>query len=243
MRRTTKALALLAASAITLTGCSTIEEELDIQLPSAQDVISDLTGDESPDPADAAAGAGSIDSGAASAALDQLTIAPESDADYDRERDYADRWAMVSTGCDVRNHILNRDLTDVVQTGKGCKVASGVLDDPYTGETIQFQAGEGTSDDVQIEHIVPVSEAHDSGAAEWTQAEREAFYNDDFNLIAVDGEANNDRGDADAGEAWRPPNAAYHCQYAAGQIEVKAKYGMSVDQAEHDALAAILSNC
>lgn len=233
------AAAVLALSATALTGCSAID------LPSADDAMSSIgerfdTGSQ----IDAAAGAGTIDADAARASLDTLTIAPESNADYDRKRDYGDGWASTGDGCDVRDQVMLRDMPDHQLREDGCSVATGVLDDPYTGTTIDFEFGRepGKSDAVQIDHLIPLSEAHDSGAADWTQQEREAFAQNTANLLAVDGPANNDKSDKDAAE-WLPENDAYQCQYIAGQIEIKAAHGLSVDQAEHDAMASVLEQC
>lgn len=240
MHRPAKALTALAASALALTGCSTLDSEID--LPSGREIIDSAL--DQPSAADAAAGAGTINAAAAHAELAGITVAPESTADYDRTRDYGGDWASIGGGCDTRDAVMVRDMADYTLRDDGCSVATGTLSDPYTGQDIAFEFGSrpGQSDAVQIDHSVPASEAHDSGAAEWTQAEREAFYVDTFNLIAVDGPTNNSKGDQDAAD-WLPPNGAYQCQYAASQIQVKAKYALTMDPAEHDALADILDQC
>jgi hypothetical protein len=147
-------------------------------------------------------------------------------------------------GCDTRNDILRRDLVDVVfkPGSHDCAVASGTLHDPYTGRTIAFVRGTDTSSAVQIDHVVALSDAWQKGAQYWPAAKRVTFANDPLNLLAVDGPANMQKGDGDAA-TWLPPNRAYRCAYVARQVAVKARYGLWVTQAEHDAIARILDGC
>lgn len=158
---------------------------------------------------------------------------------YERSM-FGDGWA-VRDGCDTRNIILNRDL-DNVAIGDGCKIQSGILSDPYTGKKIQFQRGADTSDDVQIDHVVALSDAWQKGAQLLTPERREEMANDPLELLAVDGLSNQQKGDGDAA-TWLPPNKAFRCQYIARQIAVKAKYSLWVTQAEHDAMARVLGVC
>ncbi|MHA7181596.1 GmrSD restriction endonuclease domain-containing protein [Arthrobacter sp. MDB2-24] len=162
---------------------------------------------------------------------------------YDREQ-FGQAWADVDhNGCDTRNDMLNRDLTDIVHTNSvPCKVQSGVLDDPYTGTVIAFQRGQATSSDVQIDHVVALSDAWQKGAQQLTFDQRVAFANDPLNLQATDGPTNQQKGDGDAA-TWLPPDKSYRCEYVARQVSVKATYTLWVTQAEHDAMAGILSDC
>ena len=153
---------------------------------------------------------------------------------------FGDGWATIR-GCDTRNIILNRDLKQAVASD-GCKVDSGTLDDPYTGKTIVFKRGADTSADVQIDHVVALSDAWQKGAQQLPKERRQALANDPLELLAVDGPANQAKGDGDAA-TWLPPNKAFRCQYVARQIAVKSKYSLWVTRAEHDAIATILSNC
>jgi hypothetical protein len=159
---------------------------------------------------------------------------------YSREA-FGGSWGMQGN-CDVRNRILQRDLKDVVLAENNCHVLSGTLHDPYTAKTIPFIRGPTTSDDVQIDHVVAVSDAWQKGAQQLASAQRVAFYNDPLNLLAVDGPTNEKKGDGDAA-TWLPPNKAYRCQYVARQIAVKVKYTLWVTQAEHDAIARLLASC
>jgi hypothetical protein len=147
-------------------------------------------------------------------------------------------------GCDTRNDILRRDLAEIVLKpgSNGCTVASGVLHDPYTSRTIVFTRGVGTSTAVQIDHVVALGNAWQSGAQQWATATRVAFANDPLNLLAVDGSANEAKGDANAA-SWLPPNKAYRCAYVARQVAVKARYRLAVTASEHDAIARVLEGC
>ena len=95
---------------------------------------------------------------------------------------------------------------------------------------------------VQIDHVVPLADAWETGAQQWPASKRLAFANDPANLLAVDGPANQDKGAGDAA-TWLPPNKGYRCVYALRQIRVKAAYGLWVTAAEHDALERELGRC
>lgn len=153
---------------------------------------------------------------------------------------FGDGWSLVQ-GCDMRNIILNRDMTNVV-VNETCKVLSGTLDDPYTGRIIEFRRGSDTSDDVQIDHVVALSDAWQKGAQQFMPSRREVFANDPLNLLAVDGEANQQKGDGDAA-TWLPPNKPFRCQYVARQVAVKYKYSLWVTEAEKSAIRNTLSVC
>jgi hypothetical protein len=163
---------------------------------------------------------------------------------YDRDL-FGNGWVDVDrNGCDTRNDMLERDLEP--QTFKAgthaCVVLTGVLNDPYSGTTIQFTRGQDTSNDVQIDHVVALSDAWQKGAQQWDEATREAFANDPLNLLAVDGPLNQQKSDGDAA-TWLPPNKAYRCAYVARQVGVKLTYGLWVTAAERDAMVGILSSC
>ncbi|WP_425468336.1 GmrSD restriction endonuclease domain-containing protein [Quadrisphaera granulorum] len=181
--------------------------------------------------------------GSARAALDGLPIkgkAPKTG--YSREQ-FGQAWQDVdANGCDTRDDVLARDMTDVVYSRTDpCQVSSGVLVDPYTPKEIRFQRGPRSAE-VQIDHLVALSDAWQTGAQQWTPEQREQFANDPLNLLAVDGPLNSAKGDGDAA-TWLPPNKGFRCQYVARQIAVKAKYGAWVTQAERDAMADVLDTC
>jgi len=143
-------------------------------------------------------------------------------------------------GCDTRNDILRRDLSSR-QMQNACKVLAGTLaPDPYTGTSIRFVYG-GASE-VDIDHLVALSDAWQKGAAMWPAGKRLALANDPLNLLAVDAATNRSKGDGDAA-TWLPPNKAYRCTYVAKQVAVKGKYGLWVTSAERDAMVRVLATC
>jgi hypothetical protein len=193
----------------------------------------------------APAGRGPTAAATAVAALAALRVKGRAPKSGYRRDLFGPRWADVDrNGCDTRSDILGRDLTRrTIRPGThGCVVLTGTLADPYTGRTITFVAGPGTSDGVQIDHVVALSDAWQKGAQSWSAATRLAFANDPLNLLAVSGSSNVAKGDGDAA-TWLPPNRAYRCAYAARQVAVKAKYHAWVTAAEHDALARVLTGC
>ncbi|GGI01600.1 calcium-binding protein [Arthrobacter liuii] len=153
-------------------------------------------------------------------------------------------WADVDqNGCDTRNDILNRDLTDITYAnGVPCTVKTGVLADPYTNTVLNFVRGTATSSAVQIDHVVALSDAWQKGAQQLTTEQRTEFANDPLNLQATDGPTNQQKGDGDAA-TWLPPAKGFRCEYVARQVSVKARYNLWVTQAEHDAIAGILAGC
>jgi hypothetical protein len=148
-------------------------------------------------------------------------------------------------GCDTRDDILSRDLVDVTFVfTKRCPnaVATGTLHDPYTNATIAFQRGAKVGEAVQIDHIVPLAYAWDMAAASWPDPLKVRFANDPANLLAVQGRANQDKGDSPPSR-WMPPNAAFACQYAMQFIAVMRGYALPLDQASADVLRQAASTC
>ncbi|WP_439663911.1 HNH endonuclease family protein [Lentzea sp. HUAS TT2] len=168
--------------------------------------------------------------------LAALRIAPEGKmAGYSRDR--FPHWASQGNSCDTREIVLQKQGVDVKQD-KDCKAVSGTWNSAYDGVVIK-EAGE-----VDIDHTVPLAEAWRSGADKWTDDERKAFANDlgGIQLLAVTAKSNRSKGDQDPAK-WKPPIAAYGCTYAQHWISVKIAYKLTVDQAEHDALAGLLKTC
>lgn len=154
-------------------------------------------------------------------------------------------WADVDrNGCDTRNDILKRDLTDEVfkEKTRNCVVQSGTLVDPYSGETINFNRGNTSSMEVQIDHVVALSNAWQTGAFKLTIKERTALANDPMNLLAVKGRLNSQKNDGDAA-TWLPPLKSYRCDYVARQIAVKIKYKLWFTAPEKEAMVRILKSC
>lgn len=148
-------------------------------------------------------------------------------------------------GCDTRDEILARDLMDTgYLSTKRCPhaVASGTLRDPYTGRTVAFLRGERVGASVQIDHIVPLAYAWDMGARDWPDWVRKRFANDPANLLAVAGQANQDKGDLPPGE-WMPQNRAFHCQYAIQFAAVLRGYRLAVEEASGRELRRAAASC
>jgi len=144
-------------------------------------------------------------------------------------------------GCDARNDTLKRDLTALVfKVGtRDCKVITGSLLDPYSGKVITFSSTKSTID---IDHVVALSNAWQTGAAYFDKTKRQQIANDPLNLLAVDFTLNRQKGDGDAA-TWLPPLKSYRCDYVSRQVAVKAKYGLWVTQPEKDAIVKILEKC
>ena len=158
---------------------------------------------------------------------------------------FGQAWADVDrNGCDTRNDILKRDLTGEVFKEKTheCVVVSGTLVDPYSGETINFVRGNITSMEVQIDHVVALSNAWQTGAFKLTLEQRTALANDPLNLLAVKGKLNSQKGDGDAA-TWLPPLKSYRCDYVARQVAVKLKYKLWFTAPEKEAIVRILKSC
>ncbi|WP_243757528.1 DUF1524 domain-containing protein [Allobranchiibius sp. GilTou38] len=168
---------------------------------------------------------------------------------YDRAQ-FGQAWTDDVTvadghnGCDTRNDILGRDLaaTSFKAGTNNCAVTSGTLHDLYTGRTISFIRGDSTSTAVQIDHIVSLSDAWQTGAQQLSAEQRQNFANDPRELLAVDGPTNEAKGDGDAA-TWLPPNKSFRCTYVADQVMVKSAYRLWVTSAEKAAMTAVLTHC
>jgi hypothetical protein len=147
--------------------------------------------------------------------------------------------------CDTRNDVLDRDLMDKTYTFiKRCPtaVATGLLHDPYTNAVVTFTRGNQVGASVQIDHIVPLALAWDLGARNWPDQIRLRFANDPANLLAVAGQANQDKSDGEPA-VWMPPNHAFWCQYAVQFAAVLRGYGLSVDQPSATVLRDAAATC
>jgi hypothetical protein len=187
---------------------------------------------------------------AATALLAQLPIKGRAPMTGYSRTQFGSAWTDANddllghNGCDTRNDILGRDLHGVTfKAGtRNCTVLTGTLTDPYTAHTITFTRGVTTSTAIQIDHVVALGDAWQTGAQYLSPQARLDLANDPLELLAVDGSANEAKGDGDAA-TWLPPNKAYRCAYVARQVAVKARYGLWVTSAEHDAIARVLTTC
>ncbi|WP_051215053.1 GmrSD restriction endonuclease domain-containing protein [Granulicoccus phenolivorans] len=178
--------------------------------------------------------------GSALAMLYQLTITDRaSGAGYDsalfKWREDVDR-----NGCDTRNDVLRRDLTQITVRSNGCVVLTGNLTSPYSGNSFDFIRGNGNN--IEIDHVVSLSNSWQTGAQGFSSDRRVEFGNDPLNLLAVETSLNQQKGDGDAA-TWLPPKTSYRCEYVARQVAVKHKYGLWVTQPEFDAMERLLLDC
>ena len=149
-------------------------------------------------------------------------------------------WPTVD-GCNLRQRIIKREVGDSAVLD-GCDVIAGTFVEAYTGETRVYTTKAEFSKNIQIDHIVALSDAWQKGAQNLTAERRYELATDPLNLIAADGPANQQKSDGDAA-TWLPKNKAFRCQYVARQVSVKSKYSLWVSQAEHDAIHKVLSTC
>ncbi|KND26424.1 HNH endonuclease family protein [Streptomyces acidiscabies] len=167
--------------------------------------------------------------------LSQLTVATENRTGYDR--DLFPHWITISGTCNTRETVLKRDGSGVV-TDSACASTSGSWYSPYDGATWT------AASDLDIDHLVPLAEAWDSGASAWTTAQRQAFANDLTRpqLIAVTDNVNQAKSDQDPA-TWMPSVTSYRCTYVRAWVQVKYYYDLSVDSAEKSALTSYLAGC
>jgi hypothetical protein len=160
-------------------------------------------------------------------------------------------WSGAKPACGkatTRDAILARDMKDV-NRNRDCQVTSGTLEDPYTGRTIRFTRGPGDnqSSAVQIDHVVAVKDAWQSGAWQWTDAQRQAYYNDPLVLLAVDGPTNEAKGDglktSGASPVWMPPKRDSRCRYTAMRAQIKHRYGLTMTAGEKTQTSEVLQQC
>lgn len=244
--KATVSVAAAAIAAVVLVGACDEQIVDDLQL---QDVAP-IGQTETLPPADSAgAPAAGVDVAAINNMLEQIAVKGRAPKTGYSRSEFGAAWTDKASvegsnnSCDTRNDILRRDLIAIVyKPADDCEVQSGTLADPYTGTTINFVRGRETSSAVQIEHLVALSDAWQKGAQQLTRDQRVNLANDPANLQAVDGPANQQKGDGDAA-TWLPPNKSYRCTYVSRQVQVKASYGLWVTQAEKDAIQRILGQC
>ncbi|MFD7664761.1 HNH endonuclease family protein [Streptomyces sp. NPDC059788] len=168
--------------------------------------------------------------------LAQIKEAPQGSQDG-YSRDKFPHWSDQGKNCNTREVVLKRDGENVKTDGK-CAATSGTWKSAYD-DGVWSKAS-----DVDIDHVVPLSEAWKSGASKWTTERRRELANDltHSQLIAVTDNVNQEKGDKDPAK-WLPPKTSYHCTYARMWVSVKHEYGMTADSAEKAALKKILDRC
>ncbi|ASU84403.1 HNH endonuclease [Nocardiopsis gilva YIM 90087] len=171
--------------------------------------------------------------------LKEIKVAePQPRGDYER-KEFGSPWIDTDkNGCSTRNDILARDL-EGARVNADCKVLEGTLEDPYTGEMIEFSADKPQA--VQVDHLVPLSLAWRMGASEWDRDKRVQFANDPDNLFASDGPANMQKGDAGPGE-WQPYEG-FQCSYAVSYVDVTLNYDLPIAKEDRTGLEEMLGTC
>ena len=169
--------------------------------------------------------------------LARLTTAAERPAGY--ERALFVLWVDADhNGCNTREEVLIAESRTPATTGTGCAV-SGTWRSAYDGLTTT------RASTFDIDHVVPLKEAWDSGAYGWTAARRQSYANDlgdSRSLRAVSAASNRSKGDRDPAQ-WLPPLTSFRCTYATDWVVVKVRWSLSVDPAERAALRGMLASC
>ncbi|MFI5808627.1 HNH endonuclease family protein [Streptomyces sp. NPDC051561] len=141
--------------------------------------------------------------------------------------------------CDTREEVLVAESRTPAEIGTGCKVLSGSWFSYYDGVTVTAPGG------LDIDHMVPLAEAWDSGASQWNAARRQAYANDlgaERSLVAVTAKTNRSKSDQDPAE-WLPPLADARCTYLSDWVSTKLRWGLTVDRSEQDALLKLAEGC
>lgn len=157
-----------------------------------------------------------------------VTVANEQSGGY--QRDLFDHWISQGGGCTTRDIVLGRDSSTPVQRDPfGCDVVAGDWFSVYDGAVLTDPA------EIDIDHVVALKEAWDSGAWAWSAEQRRAFANDlsdPRTLRAVGSGVNQSKGDRDPSN-WLPPRQEYRCTYLGDWVAVKVRWGLTMDQSEH----------
>ena len=178
--------------------------------------------------------------GGAAPGLPRQAEVPADIPAYDRS-DWGD-WIDVDNNCrNTRHEVLAEESVEPVtyRTDKRCRVAAGRWIGPYTGQTYIDPGG------LDVDHVVPLANAHRSGAWAWDRDRKREYYNDRSNsghLVAVERTVNSEKG-SQGPENWKPPNQAHWCDYARNWISVKAKWDLTATAKEIAALEAMLETC
>lgn len=145
-------------------------------------------------------------------------------------------WIDADRDCQNTRHeiLIESSQTPVIFKNElECTVKIGKWLDPYTGKTIT------DASKIDIDHIVPLSEAHKTGGAKWDAKTKKKFANDPLNLIATENRINRQKSDK-APHQWKPPNSQYHCEYAQRWRIIKDKYRLEY---EYEEMIALIIMC
>ena len=179
-------------------------------------------------------------SGNVNLGMPRLAEVPADLPAYDRA-DWGD-WIDADDNCrNTRHEVLAEESVEPVsyRTDRQCRVASGRWIGPYTGQTFIDPSS------LDVDHVVPLANAHRSGAWDWDRDRKREYYNDLSNsghLAVVERTVNREKG-SHGPESWKPLNEAHWCEYAMNWISVKNKWDLTATASEIAALEAMLETC
>ncbi|KPC62522.1 HNH endonuclease family protein [Streptomyces chattanoogensis] len=171
-------------------------------------------------------------------AIKALPQAAESRDGYERSK--FKHWIDEDKdGCNTRNEVLLAEALTPPTVTAGCKLTGGTWSSYYDDKVVEGPSG------LDIDHMVPLAEAWDSGASQWTAARRQAYANDlgsERSLVAVTARSNRQKADQDPA-TWMPPAADAQCTYLADWVATKLRWSLTVDRDERDTLRARAVDC
>jgi len=173
-------------------------------------------------------------------AIKVLKVAPESRTGYVRTK--FTHWVNSDgnkLGCDARKAAIIRDAQVKPTVGKACALEGGKWTSVYDNVVVD-KAGS-----LDVDHMVPLAEAWDSGASAWTPEKRKMYANDlsdPRHLISVTAASNRSKSDQDPAD-WMPTNTAYTCTYIANWVSIKVRWALTVDDKELKALSGYAAKC
>jgi hypothetical protein len=170
-----------------------------------------------------------------------ITIAPEVNIPKYHRPDWDDGWDDADGDC-LRTRdelLLSQSRIPATMTANGCKVVAGEWSDPYTGRTFT------RADQLQVDHLVPLKEAHLSGGFLWSQDQKRRFAEDVVGgeLVLTSKGGNSAKGDKDPGKGWVPTDTKLMCAYLSRWIGIKRRWSLAMDQYEATTIRALLTRC
>ena len=182
------------------------------------------------------AGAAETYSASFQTALGDLTVRTENRSGY--TRDQFKLWVDADgDGCDTRKEVLIAEADDPVSVGSGCALSGGRWFSYY--DRVSWT----DSGRIDIDHVVPLAEAWDSGASAWNAAQRQGYANDladSRTLVGVTDSVNQSKGDQDP-TTWMPTYDK--CRYLREWVAVKIRWRLAVDSSEKSAISSLSSGC
>jgi len=167
-----------------------------------------------------------------------IVVAPDAElAVYDRSE--WKHWVDEDKDCqDARQEALiaTTEVEPTYKTERRCKVVIGQWTDPYTG-TVITEASK-----VDVDHVVALQDAHESGGFVWDRNSKSQFANDPANLLPVSASANRSKGSRGPDE-WLPPLEGYRCEYIRKWVAIKATWDLASSDCEAARIEYMLKMC